>query len=1488
MRSTLATRRLVWSIFGSLLVFAVALGIGGAWTSDVGAEGPQVTTNKSDYAPLETAVITGSGFEPFAVLDIPVIRPDGTIVKGDGTELEGWDSVQADALGGFVYNYQLNGLEGTYTVEVYPSPWGGPGSAGVPLATTTFTDAAQFRLAQWSDVNSQWRYGNLNEQNSSYYEGESVPFMLKIETAVIGTTYDIGIRYKCDKGGKNAYDFLTRYDRNRGTAPALDPEGPGNATPDATAAINDDPSIAYDNGESDRNWKLWGAHFNSTPSGPTPSTDCPNDGEKTYNVSIQADATTVYMLWGGHLASALDWGAGLGASSIGGAPFHQGLNCPGGGICSDDRSIQGSAIGPATPQTADLKIVSMYLNNPPPSIAMSQDVQIDVVKVIHNNGPYGPVNAQTTKSATAPPNCTVSPTAHVEVISNIPVSVDLTLHEPFVIHCYAPSFHTFSFDNIIEVTTPNVTDPVPGNNSAHTELTVASIGQADVKHVSWAPVNPPSTIAVSQNVDVTFRKVFHNNGPWGPVDISNDALVWPPAGCTAVPTNVPPLVTNVPVSVDVPLDEVWTLHCTGTGTKSFAFDNNIDVVTQHVYDPDMTNNEAHRELRLEVLYGEADVKKVSLEVLSPPTDIDVSQNRPITVRGTLHNNGPAPSVDVSDTLTAVAPPDCTVNPPVSVAARTLPVSVDVTVDTVLVIHCSEPSQHTFNFDNSVVITTPGVTDPNPTNNTGSTQLSVNAWAQADLKETISVPAQIGPFDVSTENVVPLSATIHNNGPYGPVMARNKLTFNFPPDCTLKLKFPNDPNVYPVQSGVPTVTGPIGPIPVSVDVPVSVDAIIHCTDPSFHDFSGSAEILLDEVHVQDPDPSNNSDGDQRTVAFIAYADVKIASQSILSPPTDIDVSQNVPITLRKVLHNNGPYGPVEVEIQSSASAPTDCTVSPPGYNMQKSLPVSVDVTVDENFTIHCAKASTHGPFTFNNQIVRIKEPHVTDPVPGNNSASSELTVNAWAQADVKIVSQQILSPPTGIDVSENRMITLRKVLHNNGPYAVAVTSTLTSAASAPEDCTVSAPPAPQQVNLPYSTDVIVDESYTIHCTQKSTHGPFKFDNTLSAPKDAHVTDPNPTNNRGHTELTVNVWGVTDLKIVSQYVANPPTQITMSQDVLVTLNKVIHNNGPFAPVSATTNTAVAAPPDCTVSPTSHVQQYSGLPVSVDVVHAEPFVIHCYKPSFHTFTFDNTITPKDPHVRDPVSGNNTAHTELTVASVTQTDVKIVGEVFTVVPPKPMPINQDVDVTLRKTIHNNGAYGPVDVANDGKVWPSHPQICTAVPKTVPPLITGVPVSVDVSFDEVWTIRCSQSGDYSFSFDDWIDVATAHVTDSNLANNVAHLELRDDAAPVDSDGDTLTNDVDDDDDNDGFVDDKEAYVGTDPDDACADDASDAAWPLDMNNSRSVNSADVLSYAGKVAPPVKTGDAGYDRRLDLNASGSINSADVLNYAGKVAPPTSCQ
>jgi hypothetical protein len=91
----------------------------------------------------------------------------------------------------------------------------------------------------------------------------------------------------------------------------------------------------------------------------------------------------------------------------------------------------------------------------------------------------------------------------------------------------------------------------------------------------------------------------------------------------------------------------------------------------------------------------------------------------------------------------------------------------------------------------------------------------------------------------------------------------------------------------------------------------------------------------------------------------------------------------------------------------------------------------------------------------------------------------------------------------------------------------------------------------------------------------------------------------------------------------------------------------------------------------------------------------------------------------------------------------------------------------------------------------------------------------------------------------------------------------------------------------DGFTQAREIYLTTEPTKHCA--ASTTAnnepppdfWPLDMNDSRQINTVDVGAFVGKLG--LDNTEAGWTARLDLSqsANGIINTVDVGMYVGRL-------
>ena len=176
-----------------------------------------VSTDKADYSPEQTVIVTGAGFDAGAQLMVRVTRPDGSIVTGDGS-FAAWptayDDVVADANGAFVYNYILDGILGEYTIDVL-------GSNRNVLTSTTFTDG-DILYDQCSndlgtgyssgDTGCRWTNGNLQSNNAIYYEGDATVQRLSLTGFVPGSVHTVTLKYGTTKDGSHAYDFLTAWD----------------------------------------------------------------------------------------------------------------------------------------------------------------------------------------------------------------------------------------------------------------------------------------------------------------------------------------------------------------------------------------------------------------------------------------------------------------------------------------------------------------------------------------------------------------------------------------------------------------------------------------------------------------------------------------------------------------------------------------------------------------------------------------------------------------------------------------------------------------------------------------------------------------------------------------------------------------------------------------------------------------------------------------------------------------------------------------------------------------------------------------------------------------------------------------------------------------------------------------------------------------------------------------------------------------------------
>jgi hypothetical protein len=167
------------------------------------ASTPTLSTDQSVYYPGQTVHFSGSGLSASTTYALPVLRPDGSIVTGDGSGTPGWDQATTDSSGNLAYNYFLAGMDGVFEGRVYPSDWAGDWSAS-PLASATFSDpnpAANLDQCRngpfatpspcdGTDANPfGWVNGDANSVQAHYREGESIPYRIRFSNLDTSTAH---------------------------------------------------------------------------------------------------------------------------------------------------------------------------------------------------------------------------------------------------------------------------------------------------------------------------------------------------------------------------------------------------------------------------------------------------------------------------------------------------------------------------------------------------------------------------------------------------------------------------------------------------------------------------------------------------------------------------------------------------------------------------------------------------------------------------------------------------------------------------------------------------------------------------------------------------------------------------------------------------------------------------------------------------------------------------------------------------------------------------------------------------------------------------------------------------------------------------------------------------------------------------------------------------------------------------------------------------
>lgn len=355
-----AGTRPVISSIGSLFFFAVIAMV--MFAAAPALADATVTTDKEDYLPGETVVITGSGFtgQPLVTLRVthlPEIDPNDECAPFSH---DPW-VVVADG-------------QGNFTAYWYIEPCDGPGSTFLLTADdfvfnlhaeAIFTDQAALEALRNNSNPPAWAGNNINNPNACYSEGETVPFRFFLNNLTTGNTYTFTISQTALNGTRRGFDYLTDYDLTETSAITL-AGGPCGPTPlGGSICTVPSNSVAFPNPA------LAASYSGVIPAGSGYPLTFPLAGPrniKFYNannvslsnysfsgnnlqisVTFTATSTGAGFFWGGHLANSANWGSGNGASSVPGGINMSATNPTPNGPASQTATVNQNAISCVPP-----------------------------------------------------------------------------------------------------------------------------------------------------------------------------------------------------------------------------------------------------------------------------------------------------------------------------------------------------------------------------------------------------------------------------------------------------------------------------------------------------------------------------------------------------------------------------------------------------------------------------------------------------------------------------------------------------------------------------------------------------------------------------------------------------------------------------------------------------------------------------------------------------------------------------------------------------------------------------------------------------------------------------------------------------------------------------------------------------------------------------------------------------------------------------------
>ncbi len=589
--------------------------------------------------------------------------------------------------------------------------------------------------------------------------------------------------------------------------------------------------------------------------------------------------------------------------------------------------------------------------------------------------------------------------------------------------------------------------------------------------------------------------------------------------------------------------------------------------------------------------------------------------------------------------------------------------------------CTISASATGSLTNTATVTAPaGVTDPTPGNNSATDIDGLGASADLAITKTDGVTT------ATPGGSVTYTITASNAGPSNATGATVADTFPASLTCTW--------TCTGAGGGTCTASGS-GNINGTVNLPSggSVTYTASCTisAAATGTLSNTATVTA-PAGITDPTPGNNSATDSDTLG--ASADLAITKTDGVTTAT-----AGGSVTYTITASNAGPSNATGATVADTFPASLTCTWTCTGagggtctasgsgnINGTVNLPSGGSVTYTASCTISAAATGS-----LSNTATVTAPAGVTDPTPGNNSATDVDALGASADLSITKTDGVTTATPGG-------SVTYTITAANAGPsnatgatvvdsFPASLTCTWTCTGAGGGTCTAAGSGnLNDTVNLPNGGSV----TYTASCNvAAAASGTLSNTATVNAP--ASVTDTNPGNNSATDSDTLAASA--DLAITK---TDGVTSATAGGSVTYTITA--SNAGPSNATGATvadtfpasltcTWTCVGAGGGtCTASGSGNINNTVNLPSGGSVT----YTASCTLSNAATGTLSNTATVTAPAgVTDPTPGNNSATDSDTITAAPGASVSGTKTVS----PGPYTVGSNITYTIVLTNNGTGA---------------------------------------------------------------------------------------------------------------------------------------------------------------------------------------------------------